>query len=964
MKKRNRAIASTTVLSLILTSTMTMTNVQAADGVTRVTGTDRENTSMEVAKEVFGTAETVVLVNGYGYADAVSATPLAKALDAPILLTNNVDYPSYKLTSTLNKLGTKKIVLVGGTGVITPALESELERNYKVERIGGNSRYETNAAVAKKVLNLTGEKSAILVSGEGYADALSVASIAANKGVPILFGNSAEVPYEVRSVARGLNVMAVGGSGVLPEYVLNTVDATRVAEGASRFDTNLAVLKYFKKDLKLDNIYVAAGGSKATDFADALVASAAAAKVGAPVVLTGVGANGSAVDKANKYVKDNITKDSKVTIVGGKGSVSESIVDDLEYIAKKAKNPNQGSGGGIIDDEDDYYDDDDYRDVKVRTVTATTDELDLAKSEKDLKLGFKVNGGITNLTALENSGYEIEFLATEDVLLDGDGDETGKIDKEKLRNNVGEGETFEYQVVIYDEDGDEVERSKAVEVEVVDNFTEAKAIDGVTIELGNGIEVKSGKIQVDETAQITEVEYTTSNGIEQVIDSGEFVERNVKFTSLNPGVAVVGKEGEITPVKAGSTTITIEVKGLKRQVKITVVEDEREPKKATANASNIKIGDDTKKDIEVTVLDQYGDAIEDVSFGDIEIENSDEDIIAVAEPDGETDEEGKVVFTVNAAHAKATEVGTGKFYIKGKYNNKNGSLLATISVEVTALNDTDSRKLEKMDSKKDYKLDKADEDDDSLELAYNKYTSKGAYLGREESMTDSADKYKEANKDSKDDIENIRYLVESSNTDIIKVELSGDDIIKVTPGTKTGTASVRVLENGVSRASQSITVVNNNPRITSARFQTTKITDVQTIDLDEEVLKPSNITVANKKGITRIDDDGTIYLDLDNDGGYNGDDIKLGMLKVSNYSIYDDDDNVVKINVYDDKNGDNYGYISDNSGEIKTDEGNGKFRPGTKGTIVFKIIDTEDTDNDGKKDDSLDDGTITINIED
>lgn len=77
-KRSHKALASATVMSLILTSTLTATNVQAAAEVTRMPGADRFATAQEVATQAFGKAENVVLVNGLGYADAVSATPFAK----------------------------------------------------------------------------------------------------------------------------------------------------------------------------------------------------------------------------------------------------------------------------------------------------------------------------------------------------------------------------------------------------------------------------------------------------------------------------------------------------------------------------------------------------------------------------------------------------------------------------------------------------------------------------------------------------------------------------------------------------------------------------------------------------------------------------------------------------------------------------------------------------------------------
>lgn len=332
-KKSHKALASATVMSLVLTSTLAATNVQAAAEVTRMPGADRFTTAQTVAKKSFEKAENVVLVNGLGYADSVSATPFAKLKSAPILLTEASDKPSADLLATLTELGAKNIYIVGGKGVVTEAMEKELAKNYTMERIGGTSRYETNAEIAKKVLAETKAEKAVLVNGQdGYADALSVASIAATKGYPVIFGNKNNVPTVVKDAVKDVKeILAVGGEGVLPDAVIKTLEAKRIAKGADRFDTNLKVLEHFDGDFNFDNIFVAAGGDDNTSkFADALVASAAAAKHGAPVVLTGLGANKDNVDKSVKYVKDKMGDNTKVTIVGGTASVSDAIEKDLK----------------------------------------------------------------------------------------------------------------------------------------------------------------------------------------------------------------------------------------------------------------------------------------------------------------------------------------------------------------------------------------------------------------------------------------------------------------------------------------------------------------------------------------------------------------------------------------------------------------------------------------------------------
>lgn len=342
-KIKKKTFINSLALTVMLASVVSTSKVSAASEVVRMPGTNRFVTASNVAYQTFGKCNNVILVNGLGYADAVSAAPLAKILNAPILLTDAAKRPSLDLLETLGKLGAKKVYIIGGQGVVTKELEGELKKSYAVERIAGevkDGRYGTNAEVAKRVLRNTGAKEGILVSAEGYADALSIASIAATKGEPVLFANRSEIPHVVKNTSKGLKISAVGGQGVLPDKVLTTVGAERIAKGKDRFDTNIKVLDFFKKDLSFNNMFIAAGGDDSKyKFADALVASAAAAKYGAPVILNGLGTNKESKENANNYIMQNMNKDSKVTIIGGIGSIDISIEAILK---KKSLNINEG----------------------------------------------------------------------------------------------------------------------------------------------------------------------------------------------------------------------------------------------------------------------------------------------------------------------------------------------------------------------------------------------------------------------------------------------------------------------------------------------------------------------------------------------------------------------------------------------------------------------------------------------
>jgi putative cell wall-binding protein len=337
---KGRRFLSTMLTALVLSISLCTISVQAAT-VTRTDGGTggRIGTANKVATDLFGKSSNVILVNGYGYADAVSATPLAKQLNAPILLTAGGSTLEPEVAATIQSLGASKVYIVGGTGVVSPAIESGLKANYQVERIAGvtdTSRMGTNAEVAKEVLSLSGKKSAILVNGQdGYADALSVASIAAQKGYPVLFGTSSSVAPVIKDVINSnqLSILAVGGEGVLPQAVVSSVGGTKITQNTpDRFATNLAVLNYFKNTDGLDfsNVYVAAGGATDDQFADALVASAAAAKTGSPLVLSGIGADADQIASAEDYITSNVTDASKIVVIGGTASISDDIINSLQ----------------------------------------------------------------------------------------------------------------------------------------------------------------------------------------------------------------------------------------------------------------------------------------------------------------------------------------------------------------------------------------------------------------------------------------------------------------------------------------------------------------------------------------------------------------------------------------------------------------------------------------------------------
>lgn len=87
----------------------------------RISGKDRYETSLKIANE-FGNFDTVILTSGKDFADALSSTPLAKKLYAPIILSDGVGVAD----EVIKHEGLKKVVLVGGKD----SLSTEVEKKF------------------------------------------------------------------------------------------------------------------------------------------------------------------------------------------------------------------------------------------------------------------------------------------------------------------------------------------------------------------------------------------------------------------------------------------------------------------------------------------------------------------------------------------------------------------------------------------------------------------------------------------------------------------------------------------------------------------------------------------------------------------------------------------------------------------------------------------------------------------
>jgi hypothetical protein len=161
--------------------------------VSRIAGQQAYDTAALISSNVgIDPTHTVYLANAYAIPDAIAVGAFAAELGSPILLTERDSLPASTIQA-LTELKVSNIVLLGGTAVISTAVENDLSSNYSVKRWGGFDRYDTQSIIFQNLLNTQNPQSPLyftsglvrqddVSSGKPYADALLTAALAAKNG--------------------------------------------------------------------------------------------------------------------------------------------------------------------------------------------------------------------------------------------------------------------------------------------------------------------------------------------------------------------------------------------------------------------------------------------------------------------------------------------------------------------------------------------------------------------------------------------------------------------------------------------------------------------------------------------------------------------------------------------------------------------------------------------------------------
>jgi|GEM_PF-3249799 len=133
-------------------------------------------------------ASAIVIARGDNPVDSMAAIAYAKQKDLPILLTRPNELPEPTLNAIQN-LEPKKIIIIGGPMAVSTKVENQLKEIAYVERIWGETRYETAVEIASKIDNFD----TIVITG-GENPSVDALIVAAEYGAPLLYVTGSNVP--------------------------------------------------------------------------------------------------------------------------------------------------------------------------------------------------------------------------------------------------------------------------------------------------------------------------------------------------------------------------------------------------------------------------------------------------------------------------------------------------------------------------------------------------------------------------------------------------------------------------------------------------------------------------------------------------------------------------------------------------------------------------------------------------
>lgn len=302
--------------------------------VDRVAGSDRVATAVELSQAAFDSADHVVIAAAGSFADSVAAGPLAARHGGPVL-TTRAAHLEQVVVEEIARLGATRATVVGGEAAVGLPVERDLVQEAglapsRIDRLAGDNRYQTAAAVAEAVWAGAETRRAGLALGHhdeehrAWPDALVAGYHGAVTAAPVLLVTPTGVPPVTVAALHGVEeAIVVGGTAVVPDEVFAAVDdhagAVRRLAGPDRYMTAAAVAADLLDGAVSPTRVWAATGRM---YADALAAAPVVAAHGEVLLLID-GADEGKDARLDAWLGERAADIETGRVVGGPVAVSE-----------------------------------------------------------------------------------------------------------------------------------------------------------------------------------------------------------------------------------------------------------------------------------------------------------------------------------------------------------------------------------------------------------------------------------------------------------------------------------------------------------------------------------------------------------------------------------------------------------------------------------------------------------------
>ncbi|MEN8701909.1 S-layer homology domain-containing protein [Bacillus infantis] len=575
-------------------------------------------------------------------------------------------------------------------------------------------------------------------------------------------------------------------------------------------------------------------------------------------------------------------------------------------------------------------------DYKVDTVTIADQTFDDDRAGQ--KVVFKINGSNADVDYLKLAGYTVTYVAK-----DSDGKAADGFFADSLTNTSSTGviaapyNKGDYTVEVQVTKAGEALVTDTAAVKIVNLDAETSAVETVSFYnfgdsatdesnsaynsdlAGDDFKMNSTTLVAGEKAKLLKLVGTVAG------EKVTIPEASVDVSSSNEAVVSVDDSGVLTAESAGTATVTLKVGNATKTFNFTVTNTDRKLSKVTSSSSSVKTVVGYNADVTLKTLDQYGDPFA-VGTNDIEevvptVSGSDLVEVGGSELD--------LVTTTSNSIGSSTVTLTGNVAGKGTvyFKSSTGTVLGSFLVDVSAVDNTGSKKLEIISSAPESTDNTLDiQADDTVTYQVSRYNTQGVYL-------DAVDLANYQIQVVDGTVATVGFEGGASTSGVAANEIldgvSGETSFVIT-GQKAGKTDVLLKDTASGKVEKvTITVVNDPIEIKGVSFKTIPTVDYigtvinyadvldVTVSNDDDILNGVTLTKNSLHKVRISEDSGTegvIYLDTDADGNYTSADTDLGLLTLTATAS------------------------SDFTGAISNSVAGFTTASGDKGTLLFKVL--------------------------